>query len=113
MTGPTGVTAAVPRARHRARPPAAQAGFSVVEVLVACLVAVIAIVGIALMFGSGSAWVSVLGEDRVALGLAEQRIEGLRDQGWRATPEAWALANEPPGGGAVVTVGGRSFVRTT
>lgn len=59
-----------------------QAGFSIVEVLVASLVAAIAIVGIALMFGSGSALVSVLGEDRVALGLAQQEIERIRDKGW-------------------------------
>jgi type II secretory pathway pseudopilin PulG len=63
---------------------APQAGFSIVEVLVASLVAAVAIVGIALMFGSGSAWVSVLGEDRVALGLAQQEIEMVRDGGWSA-----------------------------
>src|SRR5512134_276378 len=93
--------------------PSSQAGFTIVEVLVAALVAGVAIVGIALMFGSGSAWVSLLGEDRVALGLAEQRIEVIRDGGWRVTPAEWAEANEPAGTPASVAVGGRSFRRTT
>jgi type II secretory pathway pseudopilin PulG len=90
-----------------------QSGFGLVDVLVASLVAGVAIVGIALLFGSGSAWVSLLGEDRVALGLAEQRIEVLRDGGWRVTPADWAEANEPAGTPGSVAVGGRSFRRTT
>jgi hypothetical protein len=93
--------------------PRNQSGFGLVDVLVASLVAGIAIVGVALAFGSGSAWVSLLGEDRVALGLAQQRIEVIRDGGWRVTPADWAEANEPEGAAALVEVGGRSFRRTT
>ncbi len=111
--------------RRRAR---AEAGLSVVDVLVASLVTGIAIVGAALMFGSGSAWVSLLGEDRVALGLAQQRIEELRDRGWAVNLAQWAAANivtEPcliPGGGPKTlpcpTAAGafgpaRSFTRVT
>ena len=53
-------------------------GLSIVEVLAATLVVGIAVVGVALMFGKGAAWVSATGDDRIAAGLAQQRIEQIR-----------------------------------
>jgi hypothetical protein len=49
----------------------------------------IAVIGVALMFGKGSAWVSATGADRVAAGLAQQRIEQIRACGW-------TVATAPP-----------------
>ena len=51
----------------------------------------IAVIGVALMFGKGSAWVSATGADRVAAGLAQQRIEQIRACGWDV-----ATADPPP-----------------
>jgi hypothetical protein len=57
-------------------------GLGIVEVLAATLVVGIAVVGVALMFGRGAAWVSATGDDRVAAGLAQQRVEQIRASGW-------------------------------
>jgi len=59
-----------------------QAGLSIVEVLAVLVVIGIAVVGVALMFGRGSAWVSAIGDDRVAAGLAQERIEQIRATPW-------------------------------
>ena len=53
-----------------------------VEVLAVTVIVGIAVIGVALMFGKGSAWVSATGADRVAAGLAQQRIEQIRACGW-------------------------------
>lgn len=58
------------------------AGVGIVEVLAVTLIVGIAVIGVALMFGKGSAWVSATGADRVAAGLAQQRIEQIRACGW-------------------------------
>jgi type II secretory pathway pseudopilin PulG len=58
------------------------AGLSIVEVLAVTVIVGIAVIGVALMFGKGSAWVSATGADRVAAGLAQQRIEQIRGCGW-------------------------------
>jgi len=58
------------------------AGVSLVEVLAVTVIVGIAVIGVALMFGKGSAWVSATGADRVAAGLAQQRIEQIRACGW-------------------------------
>lgn len=58
------------------------AGLGVVEVLAVTVIVGIAVIGVALMFGKGSAWVSATGADRVAAGLAQQRIEQIRACGW-------------------------------
>ena len=71
-------------------------GLSIVEVLAATLVVGIAVVGVALMFGKGAAWVSATGDDRVAAGLAQQRIEEIRASGWGgATQLIGTLITEP------------------
>jgi prepilin-type N-terminal cleavage/methylation domain-containing protein len=66
-------------------------GFSLVEVLAATLVVGIAVVGVALMFGKGAAWVSATGDDRVAAGLAQQRIEQIRAGGWGVATAVGAI----------------------
>jgi hypothetical protein len=58
------------------------AGLGIVEVLAVTVIVGIAVIGVALMFGKGSAWVSATGADRVAAGLAQQRIEQIRACGW-------------------------------
>src|SRR5258705_9974187 len=58
------------------------AGLGIVEVLAVTVIVGIAVIGVALMFGKGSAWVSAIGADRVAAGLAQQRIEQIRACGW-------------------------------
>jgi type II secretory pathway pseudopilin PulG len=68
------------------------AGLGLVEVLAVTVIVGIAVIGVALMFGKGSAWVSATGADRVAAGLAQQRIEQIRASGWGA-----ATADPPPG----------------
>jgi hypothetical protein len=61
---------------------AGESGFSIVEVLVTALVVGITITGVAMMYGRGTSWMSAMGDDRVALGLAQERIESLRGLGW-------------------------------
>jgi hypothetical protein len=58
------------------------AGLGLVEVLAVTVIVGIAVIGVALMFGKGSAWVAATGADRVAAGLAQQRIEQIRACGW-------------------------------
>jgi type II secretory pathway pseudopilin PulG len=73
---------------------AKQTGFSLIEVLVAGLVMGTAIIGTSLMYGTGNTWVTAMGEDRVAAGLAQQRIEQVRadtNLGWNSP-----AACEPP-----------------
>ena len=68
-----------------------QTGFSLIEILVAGLVMGTAIVGVSLMYGTGSFWVNAMAQDRVAAGLAQQRIEQIRADtapsslGWDST----------------------------
>jgi len=100
-----------------------QTGISLVEILVAGLVIGAAIVGVSLMYGTGSSWVAAMGDDRVATGLAQQMIEQLRTQGWpcvTATPPSpppceigvpMTEAAVYPAG--VVDAGVRAFTRST
>lgn len=68
---------AIPRAQG-------EAGISLVETLVAALLIGVSAIALSLMFASSSAWVGAMGEDRVASGLAQQRIESIRASGWDA-----------------------------
>jgi Tfp pilus assembly protein PilV len=53
-------------------------GLSLVEILVAAFITGAAVVGLSLMFATGSVWVSAMGDDRVAAGLAQRTIEQIR-----------------------------------
>ena len=59
-----------------------QLGFSLVEVLAGAVIVGIALVGLALMFSKGQAFVTSEGDNRVALFLAQQKIEQLRIVGY-------------------------------
>jgi len=54
----------------------------------AALVVGIAAVGVALMLSTGSTWVVAQGDDRVALALAQQKIEHLRSLTFNCIPVA-------------------------
>ena len=75
-------------------------GYSLVEVLAVTVIVGIAVIGVALMFGKGSAWVLATGADRVAAGLAQQRIEQIRTCGWEVAtadpPRGWDVAAVNP-----------------
>lgn len=58
-----------------------QAGFSLIEVLVTALILATAIVGLTLMLSRGQAYVVDEGATRIALYLAEEKIEKLRGLG--------------------------------
>jgi hypothetical protein len=70
-------------------------GLSVMEVLAVTMIVSIAVIGVALMFGKGSAWVSATGADRVAAALAQQRIEQIRACGWEVAT-AYPPLGQPP-----------------
>ena len=64
-------------------------GIALLEALMASVVVLIAIIGLALMFSMGSSYVRAEGGERVALFLAQQRLEELRAIGLaRAVTEA-------------------------
>ena len=64
-------------------------GIALLEVLTAGVVLSIAILGLALLFSMGSSYVAAEGGERVALFLAQQRLEELRAVGLaRAVAEA-------------------------
>ena len=69
-------------ARQSRRVSVGQAGFSLLEVLVCAFIVGIAAVGLALMFSSGQAFVQAEGDNRVALFLAQQRMEQIRAVGF-------------------------------
>lgn len=61
---------------------AEETGVTLLELLIAGAVLSIAIVGVALMFSWGQTFVVGQGDDRIALYLAQQKIESLREQGF-------------------------------
>lgn len=63
-----------------------QNGAFIIEVLIAGVVLAIAIIGLALMFSSGETYVVAEGDERVAIYLAQQKIEELRSKGWGSVP---------------------------
>jgi prepilin-type N-terminal cleavage/methylation domain-containing protein len=76
----------------------AEHGFSLLEVLIASLLIGISAVGVALMFSTGYAFVHAEGDNRVALLLAEQKLEQLRALGFAALQAQVtdATVTEPP-----------------
>jgi Tfp pilus assembly protein PilV len=86
-------------------------GLSIIEVLASTLVVGIAVIGVALMFGRGAAWVSATGDDRVAASLAQQRIEQIRASGWGVATAAGTIGT-PITDPAISAGNHRSFTRT-
>ena len=93
-----------------------QTGITLVETLVASLVMGIAIIGVSLMYGTGSSWVVATGEGRVATGLAQQMIEQKRAGGF-PVPETRCETVYPDGSVAPcaspVDPSVRAFTRVT
>ncbi len=67
-------------------------GISIIEVLIAALLLGIASAGVAVMFGSGQAFIVGEGDNRVALALARQAVEQVRGLGLRADDRRPILA---------------------
>ncbi len=59
-------------------------GVAIIEALVAGVVLAIAAIGLAVLFSWGQSFVVAQGDNRVALYLAQQRIESLRASGYAA-----------------------------
>jgi hypothetical protein len=74
--------------RHRpgARAGSGDAGATLLELLVASVIFSLAIVGIAVMFGLGQTYLSAEVDDRVGVGLAQQKLEALRGLGFDCIP---------------------------
>jgi len=62
-----------------------ETGVIMLEVLTAGVILAIAVIGLAVMFSWGQAFVVAQGDSRVALYLAQQKIESLRASGYSAT----------------------------
>ena len=61
-------------------------GIALLEVLIAGAILAIAVIGLSLMLSSGQSFVMAEGDERVALYLAQQKIEKLRALGLRCIP---------------------------
>jgi type II secretory pathway pseudopilin PulG len=85
-----------------------ESGFTILEVIVAAIIVGIAVIGVALMFGAGQAFIHAEGDNRIALWLAQQKIEQLRACGFtklQALPNPGPEdLNVPTGAGAVPTI---------
>jgi len=93
-----------------------QRGVFIVEVLVAGVVFAIAVIGLVLMFSWGQSFVVAQGDDRVALYLAQQRIESLRASGYTAVEALNANCGGTPEADENLTAGSggaQSFTRQT
>jgi len=68
------------------RGPRGTRGIALLEVLISGAILAIAVVGLSLMLSSGQSLVMAEGDERVALYLAQQKIEKLRTLGLRCIP---------------------------
>lgn len=59
-------------------------GVTLLEMLIAGAVLAIAVIGVALLFSWGQTFVVAQGDDRIAIYLAQQKIESLRTSGFDA-----------------------------
>jgi hypothetical protein len=75
-------------------------GMMLLEVMIGGAFLAIAIVGIAVMFSEGQTYVVAEGDDRVAVALAQQKIEAVKSLGFACIP----LASSPGTAGAIQTV---------
>lgn len=77
-----------------------ETGIALLEVLVTSVVVGVAVIGLALMFSMGNTFVVAHGDDRVGLGLAQQKLECLRQKGFAGVVPGNATMvpayNEPP-----------------
>ena len=93
-----------------------QRGLALVEVLTAGVILAIAVIGLAVMFSWGQAFVVAQGDDRVALYLAQQRIESLRASGYTAVEALNSNCGGTPEADENLTAGAgnaQSFTRQT
>lgn len=81
-------------------------GLTLIEVLIATVLVAIVGVGVALMFSTGQRMVADEGDNRVALGLAQQKVEQLRMQGGGLTPDVCLDASGVCTSTASMTTGG-------
>jgi type II secretory pathway pseudopilin PulG len=82
-----------------------EAGFTLVELLVAGLILSMAMIGIALMFGQAQTYLSAEVDDRIGVGLAQQKIEALRGLGFDCIPVGDGGDPDAPGPHAPLTLG--------
>ena len=82
--------------------PSREAGFTLLEVLIAGVILAIAVVGLTLMLSSGQSFVMADGDERVGLYLSQQKIEKLRTLGLRCIPVGTSadVVGPEPGCGA-------------
>jgi len=73
-------------------------GFTAIEVLFAAVIVAVALVGIAGLFPTAYRTVDWSGEETVAVTLAKQRLEWLRNQPFGAGPMAAGTTTETLGG---------------
>lgn len=66
-----------------------QAGLSLLEVLIGSFIVALAAVGTVLMFAAGHALVSSESDNRIALQLAQQRLEQVRALGFGGDADCW------------------------
>ena len=93
-----------------------QSGVALLEVLMAGVILAIAIIGLAAMFSWGQSFVVAQGDDRVALYLAQQRIESLRASGYTAAEALNSNCGGTPDADENLTAGvgnAQSFTRQT
>ena len=65
---------------------ASEHGLAILEVLIAGVILALAVVGIALMFSEGQSYVVAEGDDRVAIALAQEKLEAVRALGFGCIP---------------------------
>ncbi len=93
-----------------------ECGVAIIETLVAGVVLAIAAIGLAVMFSWGQSFVVAQGDDRVALYLAQQRIESLRASGYTAVEALNSNCGGTPEADENLTAGAgnaQSFTRQT
>lgn len=90
---------AVAFCHSRRRRTSQQEGFALLELLIGGIILAFAAVGIALMFSQGQSHTVAVGDDRVALSLAQEKIEHVRSLGFACIP----VPASPPAALAVVT----------
>jgi len=93
-----------------------ECGVAIIEVLTAGVILAIAVIGLAVMFSWGQSFVVAQGDDRVALYLAQQRIESLRASGYTAAEALNSNCGGTPDADENLTAGvgnTQSFTRQT